>query len=152
MLSALSSPADMNSSMEAGADMYLVKPFDFDTLIGCIGSLTTSQASPETPVIAVADIIVDRARNMAFRDNVRLDLTTHEFSLLRYFATHPGERIAAETISSEVLGMTHDPRSNIVDVLVRLLAGKIDAGREAGLIESLDGRGFRFAARRIATN
>lgn len=144
MLSALSSPADTSRSMELGADSYLVKPFDFFTLLERIRSLTGREEVNTTATLAIADLFLDLRNQTVEREGVRLPVTAHEFTLLKYLVTNPGRLLTPEMICAYVWNTTFDPRSNIVDVLVRVLQRKIDAGRERPLIETIPGEGYRF--------
>lgn len=145
MLSALSAPSDTNRSMELGANAYIVKPFEFEALVDCIRSLTGGEERNAT-TIAASDLLLDLTNQKAFRAGAAIDLTAHEFELLKYFILNKGERLTHEMICEHVLQARFDPRSNVVDMLVRLLQRKIDAGREDGLIEVVPEMGYRFNA------
>jgi two-component system OmpR family response regulator len=144
MLSALSSPSDTGMSMAAGANAYIVKPFDFDLLVDCIRSLTGLGPARHSVTIAIADLVLDLTRETLHRGGGLINLTPHEFSLLKYFASHWGELVTYDAICSDVLNMRFDPRSNIVDVLMRRLQLKIDEGRPEAMIELVHGVGYRF--------
>jgi two-component system copper resistance phosphate regulon response regulator CusR len=146
MLSALGTSADSDTSMELGANAYIVKPFDFDQLIACIRSLTSQTPPRQTATVIVEDLLIDLTYETVHRGGVKLEVTAHEFALLKYFAANRGNILTAEMICTYVLAMRFDSRSNLVAVLVRLLGQKIDRDRRTPLIEVMPGVGYRFAA------
>jgi DNA-binding response OmpR family regulator len=94
-----------------------------------------------SPVIDVGEMRIDPARFEAFRDGIRLDLTSKEFSLLHYFMAHAGEVLSQEHLLEHVWDEMADPLTNVVRVTVSNLRKKLG---EPPAIETVAGRGYRL--------
>jgi DNA-binding response OmpR family regulator len=123
-----------------GADDYLVKPFELDELLARIAAVT--RRAPAADRLEVADLVIDVAGHRAFRGTTEIHLTAQEFALLRYLAEHRGRVLSRTRILDAVWGVTHDPRTNVVDVYVSYLRAKIDKGYERPLIHTVRGAGY----------
>jgi DNA-binding response OmpR family regulator len=123
-----------------GADDYLVKPFDFSELLARIAAVT--RRSPTAERIEVGDLVIDLAGRRVSRAGKELQLTAQEFDLLRYLAENEGRVLSRTRILDAVWGVTHDPRTNLVDVYVSYLRAKIDKGSEHPLLHTVRGAGY----------
>jgi len=123
-----------------GADDYLVKPFEFSELLARIAAVT--RRGPESDRLVVADLVLDMAAHRVTRDGRDVQLTAQEFSLLRYFAEHAGRVLSRTRLLDAVWGMTHDPRTNVVEVYVSYLRAKIDKGFDRPLLHTVRGVGY----------
>jgi len=123
-----------------GADDYLVKPFEFEELLARIAAVT--RRAPCADRIEIADLAIDTAAHRVSRGGRDIPLTAHEFALLRYLAEHRGHVLSRTRLLDAVWGTTHDPRTNVVDVYVSYLRGKIDKGFERPLIHTVRGAGY----------
>lgn len=144
MLTALGTTADKVTGFDAGADDYLVKPFDFPELLARIRSLlkrkTPASQHPES--IKVADLELDLRRKVAIRGGRVIELTAKEFSLLEYFMRNKGRVLSRVDISEKVWEITYDTGTNIVEVYVNILRKKIDRDFEPKLIHTRIGLGY----------
>jgi DNA-binding response OmpR family regulator len=141
VLTARTSGRDVVATLEGGADDYLSKPFRFDELLARI-RLRLKTTRPETAdVLRVGDLELDvRTRRITAGGNA-VDLSAREFALAEELLTHPGQVLSREQLLSRVWGLDFDPGSNVVDVYVRYLRGKIGVER----IETVRGMGYRLA-------
>jgi len=146
MLTALSTTVDKVKGFDAGADDYLVKPFDFPELLARIKSLLKrSRAATQQPQsLRVADLELDLMRKVAIRSGKVIELTAKEFALLEYFMRNSGRVLSRIDISEKVWDITYDTGTNIVEVYVNILRKKIDRDFERKLIHTRIGLGYIF--------
>lgn len=144
MLTALGTTDDKVSGFEAGADDYLVKPFEFRELIARINALLkrTSTVKNTPDMIRVADLDLDRNKKIAIRGGRAINLTAKEFSLLEYFMVNAGRVLSRADIAEKVWEITFDTGTNVVDVYVNILRKKIDAESQKKLIHTRIGMGY----------
>jgi two-component system response regulator MprA len=149
MLTARSAVADRVSGLEAGADDYLVKPFDNDELVARVRALLRRSANhPRQPRLFVGDVMLDPLTRTASRGERELALTQREFSLLEYFMRNAGQSLTRAAIAQEVWRQaTIDPeQTNIVDVYVAYLRKKLDAAGEEPMLHTVRGIGYVLRA------
>lgn len=146
MLTALSTTVDKVRGFEAGADDYLVKPFDFPELLARIKSLLkrSRNSTHQTQSLRVADLELDLMRKVAIRGGKVIELTAKEFALLEYFMRNSGRVLSRADISEKVWNITYDTGTNIVEVYVNILRKKIDRDFEPKLIHTRIGLGYIF--------
>jgi two-component system copper resistance phosphate regulon response regulator CusR len=144
MLTARTAVDDRVAGLEAGADDYLPKPFAFRELIARIRALSRRRPALVPRVINVEDLEVNLASQTATRAGRDIPLTAKEFSLLEFFALHPGQVVDRAAITSHVWDDNHDPFTNVLEVLIRRLRRKIDDDFEPKLIQTIRGAGYRF--------
>ncbi len=131
---------DKVEGLYGGADDYLVKPFEFGELLARIAAVT--RRTPSAGTIEVGDLTIDIPRRRVHRGEVEIQLTAQEFSLLRYLAEHPGRVLSRTRILEAVWDMSHDPRTNVVDVYISYLRSKIDKDFERKLLHTVRGVGY----------
>jgi DNA-binding response OmpR family regulator len=146
MLTALGTTADKVTGFDAGADDYLVKPFDFPELLARIKALLKRkiQASQQPESLKVADLELDLLRKVAIRGGRVIELTAKEFSLLEYFMRNKGRVLSRVDISENVWEITYDTGTNVVEVYVNILRKKIDRDFDPKLIHTRIGLGYIF--------
>ena len=142
MLTARTSTDDTVAGLDGGANDYLPKPFKFDELVARIRLRlreSGQQAVAET-VLRYGEVALDlRTRRVTVGERT-IDLSAREFALAEQFLRHPDQVLSREQLLSRVWGFDFDPGSNVVDVYVRYLRGKIGAER----IETVRGMGYRL--------
>jgi len=143
MLSAVGSSAEVIGSLDDGADDYMTKPFDFDILLARIRTLMRRGTDQLRSEIHVGNLVLHTATRSVYRNGRPIDLTAKEFALLEYFVMNRGKVLTREQISEHVWDTNFNPRSNVIESLVRLVRQKIDTG-ETSMIQTIRGVGYRF--------
>jgi len=142
-LTARDSIDDRVKGLELGADDYLVKPFVFAELLARVRTLLRRSASPVAELsLSIADLELDLARHRASRGGKRIHLTAKEFSLLELLVRRQGEVLPRSLIASQVWDMNFDSDTNVIDVAIRRLRGKIDDNFDLKLIQTVRGMGY----------
>jgi two-component system response regulator MprA len=142
MLTARHETADRVAGLDAGADDYLVKPFDLAELFARLRALLR-RAAPATPgVIEVGGLRIDPSARTVHRDGVEIALTKTEYELLLLLAEHPGQVLERETILDRVWGYTFETSSNSLDVYIGYLRRKTEQDGGARMIHTVRGVGF----------
>lgn len=141
-LTARDSLADRVVGFEHGGDDYLVKPFALAELTSRVLALCRRSGLGRPSVLRHADLVVDCARRQVRRAGVLLSLTAKEFAVLEYLMTRPEQAVGRDELIEHCWDSSTDPMSNVVDVVVRRLRGKL---REPELIHTLRGRGYRLS-------
>ncbi|KAB8185060.1 response regulator [Microbispora catharanthi] len=147
MLTARDAVGDRVSGLDAGADDYLVKPFELDELLARVRALLRrggqyAQNESGGDVLAFGDLRMDTVSWEVTRAGRRLDLTRTEHLLLELFLTHPRQVLTREQILREVWGFDFEPSSNSLDVYVMYLRRKTEAGGLPRLIHTVRGVGY----------
>ncbi|HEY1792134.1 MAG TPA: response regulator transcription factor [Opitutaceae bacterium] len=144
VLTARDAMATKVESFEAGADDYLTKPFAFAELAVRIKALLRRGGADRGNVAKVADLEIDRLRQQVTRAGRRIDLTSKEYALLDYLASHPGRVLSRTMIVEHVWDQSFEGLTNIVDVYVRHLRAKVDDPFDLKLIRTVRGAGYRI--------
>jgi two-component system copper resistance phosphate regulon response regulator CusR len=146
MLTALDTISDKQAGFDAGADDYLVKPFEFRELLMRVKALTRRVSGPISAknVIAVADLELDLDLKLARRGGREIQLTAKEYQLLEYLMRNKNRVLSRAEIANKVWEINFDTGTNIIDVYINFLRKKIDAGFEQKLIQTHIGMGYIF--------
>lgn len=146
MLTALGTTDDKIIGFEAGANDYLVKPFEFRELLARVKVLIKKpeQTQEKTNTLVVGDVELDLERKVARRGPNNIDLTAKEFSLLEYFMRNSGRVLSRIDIAEKVWDIKFDFGTNVVDVYVNFLRKKIDKGYDKKMIHTRVGFGYVF--------
>ncbi|MDX9948208.1 MAG: response regulator transcription factor [Bacteroidales bacterium] len=151
MLTAFGTPDNKVAGFEAGADDYIVKPFDFRELLARVNVfLRRSDTNLQTSrKIGIADLEMDLNTKTVTRANRKIDLTGKESLLLETFLKNRDKLLTREFIIEQVWGIEFDPNTNIIDVYVNYLRKKIDKDFYPKLIHTKFGFGFYFSENEI---
>lgn len=144
MLTARDTVEDRVRGLETGADDYLVKPFAFPELLARIHALARRQPLLAPERHRIADLEVDLRSREVRRAGRPIQLTAKEFALLECFVRQPNVVLDRARITARVWDDNYDPFTHVVEVLVKRLRRKIDAGFTPQLIHTVRGAGYRF--------
>ena len=143
MLTARDQLEDKVAGLDAGADDYLTKPFDFEELLARLRALARRvSATPQEPLLRVGDLTMDLTRHEVQRSGQPIPLTVREFALLEYLMRHPGQALSRAQITTHVWPYDSDAVSNIVDIYIHYLREKVDRGFKPPLIQTIRGIGY----------
>ncbi|KJK34946.1 transcriptional regulator [Streptomyces variegatus] len=151
MLTARDTVGDRVTGLDAGADDYLVKPFELDELFARIRALLRRSsyaagigvADPaDEDALTFADLRMDLSTREVTRGGRQVELTRTEFTLLEMFLAHPRQVLTREQILKAVWGFDFEPSSNSLDVYVMYLRRKTEAGGEPRLVHTVRGVGY----------
>jgi len=142
VLTARDGTQDKVENFEAGADDYLTKPFAFAELLVRVKALLRRPPANRNHVLRVADLEVDRLTQQVRRDGKRIELTSKEYALLEYLASHAGRVLSRTMIIEHVWDQSFEGLTNIVDVYVRHLRAKVDDPFPSKLIHTVRGAGY----------
>ncbi|MEO7742591.1 MAG: heavy metal response regulator transcription factor [Usitatibacter sp.] len=133
---------DRVRGLEAGADDYLVKPFAFSELLARVRAVVRRGKERESDILRIADLEVHLLRRRVERAGQRIDLTAKEYALLLLFMRRSGEVLSRTLIAEQVWDMNFDSDTNVVEVAVRRLRGKIDEPFAKKLVHTVRGFGY----------
>jgi two-component system copper resistance phosphate regulon response regulator CusR len=142
VLTARDGTGDKVENFEAGADDYLTKPFAFAELLVRVKALLRRPPVGRDPVLRVADLEIDRLTQQVRRAGKRVELTSKEYALLEYLASHAGRVLSRTMIIEHVWDESFEGLTNIVDVYVRHLREKVDEAHKSKLIHTVRGTGY----------
>jgi two-component system response regulator MprA len=146
MLTARDEAADVVSSLDAGADDYLVKPFSFAVLLARIRALGRRGPAVHESRLQVADLSVDVAARTAVRAGHVIALTRTEYNLLEYLMRHAGRVVAREMLIDHLWGSDRPIENNTLDAFVKSLRQKLDHGGRPRLVHTIRGVGYSVRA------
>ncbi|MBV8800595.1 MAG: response regulator transcription factor [Alphaproteobacteria bacterium] len=147
-LSALSEVDDRVKGLKAGGDDYLTKPYAFVELLARIDALMRRrQPSAVKTKLQVGDLELDLLTRQAKRGDISIELQPREFRLLEYLMRHAGQVVTRTMLLESVWEYHFDPQTNVIDVHVSRLRGKIDKGFEPSLLQTVRGAGYMIRAK-----
>jgi DNA-binding response OmpR family regulator len=141
----LSARGEVNERVEGlntGADDYLPKPFALAELVARVRALPRRGGDNKLPVLRVADLTLDTVNRRAQRRGTEIELTSREYRLLEFLMRSTGRLCGRMMILEKVWDYDFDPGTNLVDVYIRRLREKIDAGFELKLLHTVRGMGY----------
>lgn len=144
MLTALSGTAEKVRGLDAGADDYLVKPFEFDELVARVRALLRRGQASEGRMLRYEDLELDLSKRSASRAGQKIKLSPKEFSLLEFLMRNAHKVLPRTTIVEKVWDMNYEPASNVIDVYISQLRKKVDKDFSQPLIHTVVSSGYRF--------
>ena len=142
ILTARDRVADRVTGLDAGADDYLVKPFELAELLARVRAVIRRRYQVQEAVIRIADLELDTGARAVRRGGTSVVLSAREYALLEYLALRRGQVVTRAEIWEHVYDFASDPSSNVVDVYIGYLRRKIDQDREPKLIQTRRGQGY----------
>jgi two-component system OmpR family response regulator/two-component system copper resistance phosphate regulon response regulator CusR len=146
VLSALGATEDRVTELEAGADDYLSKPFDFAELLARVHAVVRRTLARPALTLQAGDLVLDVTTRRVTRDGRDIDLTPIEFSLLELLMRYAGQVVTRKMLCEHVWGFNWEGTTNVIEVHVNRLRGKLDRGREESIIKTVRGRGYAVSA------
>jgi len=142
ILSARDEVADRVAGLQAGADDYVVKPFELQELVARLHALLRRVPDAGTVPLRVGDLTIDPARRIVKRGAREIELTRREFELLEELARHAAMVLSRPQLLSRVWGYDFEVDGNVVDVFVGYLRRKLEEGGEPRILHTVRGVGF----------
>ena len=146
MLTALDGVEQRIAGLDAGADDYLTKPFDFGELLARLRALTRRRGPVQDATIVVGDLAIDTLKHTVRRGRREIPLTAKEFAMLLHLARNAGRVVSRAELLAHVWDDTRATYSNIMDVYASRLRRKIDEGERTALFTTVRATGFLIDA------
>jgi DNA-binding response OmpR family regulator len=144
MVTARAALDDKVAGLDAGADDYLTKPFSIDELLARVRALLRRREGGGSSVLTVDDLTLDQRTRLASRNSRTFELSAREYSLLDYLMRNARRPVTRAMIAEHVWGFDFDNGSNVIDVYISYLRGKIDRGSDHKLIRTLRHIGYQL--------
>lgn len=139
---------DKVEGLEAGADDYLVKPFEVEELLARLRALLRRAAGWTQSTLQCGPILLDTNALSLQVDGEPVELTSYEYRVLEYLMLHSGEVVSKTDLTEHLYEQDYDRDSNVIEVFIGRLRRKLDPDNRLNPIETVRGRGYRFALER----
>lgn len=144
VLTARDATGDKVLGLDAGADDYLTKPFDFAELAARVRALLRRPENARSPLLTAGDIELDPAAHTVRRGGVTVPMTAREFALLHFLMDRQGQVVTRAELLEAVWDANYDGLSNVVDVHVANVRRKLEMPGDSAPIETVRGVGYRI--------
>ena len=135
---------DKVAGLDAGADDYVVKPFQFEEIVARLNALLRRAAGFSKPKLEFGSLTLNISTKRLTVSEQIVDLTAYEYKMLEYLMMHPGQVISKTELTEHLYAQDYDRDSNVLEVFVRRLRQKLDPEQTLKPIETVRGQGYRF--------
>lgn len=135
---------DKVAGLDAGADDYVVKPFQVEELLARLNALIRRSAGQASPIISNGPLSLNTKSLEVFVEQQLINLSSSEYKLLEYLLLHVGEVKSKSELTEHIYNEDFDLDSNVIEVFVRRLRKKLDPNSEHGFIETFRGQGYKL--------
>lgn len=148
IMTARDAVSDKIKGLDLGADDYVLKPVDSQELIARVKALIRRNSKKPLPVLTIGDLEINTQTRRVTRADKEIDLPSKEFAVLELLARHSDEVVTRSMLMEHVWGSDFETFSNVVDVYIRNIRKKIDAGSQKKLIHTIRGGGYSLSDKR----
>lgn len=146
VLTALGAVEERVEGLTAGADDYMVKPFAFAELMARLDAVCRRTVTRPSPLLQAGDLKLDLSTRCVTRNDVVVELTPTEFSLLEFLMRHSGQVVTRRMLCEHLWESDWEGATNVIEVHINRLRGKLDRGLDKSLIQTVRGRGYVIRA------
>jgi len=144
ILTARDNWTDKVAGLDAGADDYVVKPFQIEEIKARLNALLRRAAGFAKPTLDFGQISLDTTARRLLVQQQEVELTAYEYKVLEYLMLHPGKVISKTELTEHLYDQDHDRDSNVLEVFIRRLRQKLDPAETLKPIDTIRGQGYRF--------